>query len=470
MRSRQSLKDWRVFRTEATNTVVSVHSQFAELKSAANSLLAYVDSLDRSYLTPTEEEATRRLQVSYWQLRQALLEVVFELRERAANDKSEYRELFLPGYAGALVLLDAARYLREVFHQRKLIREKLNEAEPAFGIPSGVYDTVQSSWTRPAHIWSLFEAARYFATLRGRWDSIIDDEQRPLLGIIEQLSSRLQLTWSDYAKVRLRFRVRQLWSYLKGDLLGSAMFQIQKSAGILAADKYLKFGHVPVLPDSIQQALVGLLQPADILLVRKEYALTNYFLPGYWPHSALYLGTKNELETMGQDIQQSLVYRFPSMRHHEKPLAGLVMEAMKDGVRIRGVESPFASDSILVIRPTLREESIHQVICRAILHEGKEYDFMFDFAVATRLVCTEVIYRSMDGLEGLSFPLTSRAGRMTLASEDIVQQALAGRGLEIRATYLPSISDQLLVGDDAFQRVRRIAKTEKASTLGNSNA
>jgi hypothetical protein len=93
MRSRQSLKDWRVFRTEATRTVVSVHSQFAELKSAANSFLAYIDNLDRPYLTPTEDEATRRLQVSYWQLRQALFEVVFELRERAASDKSEYREL-----------------------------------------------------------------------------------------------------------------------------------------------------------------------------------------------------------------------------------------------------------------------------------------------------------------------------------------------------------------------------------------
>ncbi len=464
------MKDWRVFRTEATRTVVSVHSQFAELKSAANSFLAYIDNLDRPYLTPTEDEATRRLQVSYWQLRQALFEVVFELRERAASDKSEYRELFLPGYAGALVLLDAARYLREVFHQRKLIRDKLNEADPAFGIPSGVYDTVQSSWTRPTHIWSLFEAARYFETLRGRWDSIVDEEQRPLLRIIEQLGSRLQLTWSDYAKVRLRFRVRQLWSYLKGDLLGSAMFQIQKSAGILAADKYLKFGHVPVLPDSVQQALARLLRPADILLVRKEYALTNYFLPGYWPHSALYLGTKSELETMGPDIQQALVHRCPTMQPREKPTAGLVMEAMKDGVLIRGIESPFASDSILVIRPKLREESIHQVIARAILHEGKEYDFMFDFAVATRLVCTEVIYRSMDGLEGLSFPLTSRAGRMTLASEDIVKQALAGCGLEILATYLPSISEQLIVGDDAFQTVRRVAKWEKYPALSNSHA
>ena len=37
-----------------------------------------------------------------------------------------------------------------------------------------------------------------------------------------------------------------------------------------------------------------LLRPGDVLVVRKEFAATNYFLPGHWPHAALFLGTAGD--------------------------------------------------------------------------------------------------------------------------------------------------------------------------------
>ena len=36
---------------------------------------------------------------------------------------------------------------------------------------------------------------------------------------------------------------------------------------------------------------VEVCRPGDVLVVRKEYAATNYFLPGYWPHAALVIGS-----------------------------------------------------------------------------------------------------------------------------------------------------------------------------------
>ncbi|MFM8326001.1 MAG: hypothetical protein ACKN9U_14155, partial [Pirellulaceae bacterium] len=136
--------------------------KFEGAKKSADEMATYATSLKREYLTPMEDEATRQILVTYWQLRNALLEMVNELRVRGARDRRKYDELFLPGYAGALVLVDAARFLRDRFHHWPLVRRKLNEAEPSFGIPAGVYDATQQSWTQPRHVWELFDAAKYY--------------------------------------------------------------------------------------------------------------------------------------------------------------------------------------------------------------------------------------------------------------------------------------------------------------------
>jgi hypothetical protein len=59
-----------------------------------------------------------------------------------------------------------------------------------------------------------------------------------------------------------------------------------------------------------------------------------------------------------------------------------------------------------------------------MLHEGKKYNFDFNFFNSDRVVCTEVIYRAYDGLEDLEFPLIERAGRKTLSAEDLLDYAL----------------------------------------------
>jgi hypothetical protein len=49
---------------------------------------------------------------------------------------------------------------------------------------------------------------------------------------------------------------------------------------------------------------------------------------------------------------------------------------------------------------------------------GDPYDFRFDFADASRQVCTEVIYRELNEKSQIAFPLTPPAGRVTPEEED----------------------------------------------------
>lgn len=441
---------------QAVSTVESVDAQFQELKRTADDLLAWIDGLDRDYLKPKEDEATRRLLITYWQLRLALLETFEELRARGRQRPADYEQLFLPGYAGALVLLDGARYLRDRFHQRKLIRRKLNEPEPAFGIPAGAYDATQHSWTRPGNYWSLFDAAQYYQRRRRLWDAAPDREAAArLCALIDRLSRQLRLQWADFAEARIRVRLRQVWNLLRRDLFANAMFQMQKAAGVLASDRYLKLGHAPALPDAIRTEFNRLLRPGDVLLCRKEYAVTNYFLPGYWPHVALYVGDVGACQAAGVDRLPQVAPHWERFLACDAPDRGRVIEAMKDGVRIRSLASPYSSDSVAVLRPQLSPAAIAEGLARAFLHEGKEYDFNFDFSTSDRLVCTEVVYRAFDGLEDLTFPLTPRAGRMTLAAADITAMALRGERFDVVAAYVPAVATRLVEQEAARAAVRR---------------
>jgi hypothetical protein len=163
------------------------------------------------------------------------------------------------------------------------------------------------------------------------------------------------------------------------------------------------------------------------LVTRQDRAFSNLFLPGYWPHAALYVGNAHDRQRLGIAIDSERQSRWSD--------PNCVLEALKDGVRFRPLEQTLAVDAVAVLRPQLDETAIARAIERVVRHEGKLYNFDFDFFHADRLVCTEVIYRAYDGEGPLEIPLTQRAGRPTLAAEDLLDLALARRGFDPVAIY-----------------------------------
>ena len=91
---------------------------------------------------------------------------------------------------------------------------------------------------------------------------------------------------------------------------------------------------------------------------------------------------------------------------------------------MRSLSCPFGSDAITIIRSSIDRQEIASAIGRGFFHDGKPYDFDFDFARSDRLVCTEVVYRSYEGVGGVEFQLTRRAGRLNLSAEDLLRKAL----------------------------------------------
>jgi hypothetical protein len=169
------------------------------------------------------------------------------------------------------------------------------------------------------------------------------------------------------------------------------------------------------------------LKPGDILIERQNWYLSRAFMPGFWAHAALYVGTTNDLAKLGLADD-------PRVRRHWREFARrdaegheyLILEAVPEGVRMTTLEHCIGiADSAAVLRPRVTEAQIHEAVARAFSHLGKPYDFDFDFFSTDKLVCTELVYRAYDGQ--VAFPLVDVMGRKTVPPTELVRKFVTER-------------------------------------------
>ena len=444
-------------------TVVHLAHYFNDLKRAALALVDEIPGQQRGYYQPAEEEQMRAHLVSYWKSRGALLELIHSIRREVEYSGDRPPRAFLVAMGAALILVDAARFLRDNFNDNQILRKKWNQPAPEFGIPGGTFDAVQKSLVSAQHAWHLFHAHAYYEQHKSTLRLLAQDDpdMAAVIEVIDRLLHRIDVSVAQFAKVKLRVRSEQLMRGLGRNLLLRALYGLQKVGASMMADVYVRPGHEPKIPESISQQLHQMLTPGDVLVVRKEYALTNYFLPGHWPHAALYLGDRQSLVKLAANWQAAIVPRWIEMLRENatssEANAGSqkhVLESMKDGVQVRPLISPLSSDSLVVLRPRIAPELVSKALLRGLVHEGKPYDFDFDFRRSDRLVCTEVIYRAYEGIGDISFPLEHRAGRLTLSGGDLIQMAVKREHFDPIVVFAPWQSNGLLSGNDADHVLR----------------
>jgi hypothetical protein len=183
-------------------------------------------------------------------------------------------------------------------------------------------------------------------------------------------------------------------------------------------------GALKRVSDEHRAKILRLARPGDIFLTRHDDALSNPFLPGFWPHAAFFLGSETQRAELGVMPPPGLA------RRARDPV--VFLEAKKDGVRFRPVEDTLGVDAFVVLRPPLAGPGLAAVIERGMGHEGKLFDFSFDFRNSDRLACTEVTYRAYHGASGVGFSLVETGGRLCLPAEELIAQALE-RGFRVVA-------------------------------------
>lgn len=382
----------------------------------------------RGYFLPDEDERLREVFGRYLAVRSSLLECVRAISGGRFTAKgTDSLGAFMVAFAAACVLVRSADYIVEITAENLVVRQKLDEAEPRFGLEAKQFTRIYQSLTSPKRWWGFFDAVRYYESKRTDILSFKDD---PVYGAVVELllteEAFVRTRRRDFLQRRLRYR---LHSFLRRNHSGyrKTMFNLLKLSGSVVAELRQPMvkprGAGKRVTQEVRARLEDFMRPGDVLVTRHDDAMSNLFLPGFWPHAAFYLGSNAQRQALGVRSEHVLA---ESMRF---------LEAKKDGVKIRPAEDTLHVDAFTVLRPMLAPEHLAEAVSRCLTHTGKLYDFIFDFGVADRLACTELVYRSYHSVGGVEFELQPHAGRNCLSAEDLINQAIGGGWFEPVLVY-----------------------------------
>jgi len=170
--------------------------------------------------------------------------------------------------------------------------------------------------------------------------------------------------------------------------------------------------------------LDAIMEPGDFGLSRTNWFLSNAFLPGFWPHSFLYVGDESKLQAyFDYDIEtinyfynkcleenifcssfteylststqtQKAWLDYIKMDSHE--FKKIIIEAVSDGVVFSSARYTLLNDFIAVLRPRLSVLDKALSVLESFKSFGIEYDFDFDFRSDDKLVCSELLTKSYE--------------------------------------------------------------------------
>lgn len=188
-----------------------------------------------------------------------------------------------------------------------------------------------------------------------------------------------------------------------------------------------------------RQQIRAALQPGDVLLTYTEGYASNLFIPGSFKHAATFVGTDEERRQAG--LPPNLLLALAGSNRHDlaavlsqtKTKTGEiadVVESVAEGVQLCNLDRILSTriNRLVVLRPQLDPMERAEQIADVMSYVGDEYDFSFDFTDASDQVCTEVVYRSLQGRGEIDLPLSVHAWRLTLTADDILRYCIRGEG------------------------------------------
>ena len=451
---------------------------------------------------------------SFYQSRDDLLKIIatYNPAHGADNLTSATRQRRALLFTAAMLLRhQMSLQFATTYQADKTLQKYLNEPDDAYGIPANLITKVNDELIDSQYKEMVYTAYQQFEDDNAQTevtDFLHSDDLRQLIAAANQTIESLPnyalhedlktaLNQAKRTSVNTYLKLQQVVATRIGD------FRIKNT------DEVKNHQIDPEYVKEFQKTL----RPGDILIERRDWYSSNAFLPGYWPHAALYVGTPAEIKERG--ILKDVCYELERMAAEEKSMETAatevingkthadrmmelvqtlkedgddklnshhVIEAISEGVMHTTIDhSVGEASSVFALRPRVDEKDCAEAIASAFFYEGRQYDFNFDFDTPNTLVCTEVIYRCYGGNgknAKLNFPIVELMGRRTLPAHEIARQFIAdvraGKEPQYdlvawldtdRLNKLQPASLEIYDGDHTGENFERFANTLNRSSI-----
>jgi hypothetical protein len=424
-----------------------------ELAAAADEVQALLAALnetggwrERGYFTSDEHNAVEWLLFRFVSNHRAFWGEIdrlggVELMHTTPSDRPGAHLLMLQA---GLALADSSAFLVDEFQSDPVAVAKLNEPFYRSEIAAGTFEKLQLALTDPKRrkvltdAWRLHEQAQgapHGAEMR---EAATDD---PALALI---ASSLAPLWARAEKRMESIDAEQsrIVEQVDHGVVAETARASRRSFEAAGYDtRALVFTNVSRIKSPKahlirfsrpqKQQLHDSLRAGDLILTYTAGYVSGVFIPGTFKHGITYVGVADDRAAAG--LTAASIPKLARARR-DRFAADLARDRMPDGTRADLIEAvaegvKFSNldrildthvNRLLVLRPQIDDAERTAFLAGVFAFVGDPYDFRFDFADASRQVCTEVIYRALNGKSGIDFALTPRAGHPTLSADDVV--------------------------------------------------
>lgn len=421
--------------------ILLIQQNIVHINREAENYFAAFQSQKPTILSGAQRREIREIWIKYLDQLLGLTKIMVEYQDYQKVEPRYRNDAFLVGFSADLLLYSTGLYFLENTAFIAPFEILLDEPMPEYNLPKNLYSQFKWHILNLPEITNIHQSYIRSTTLKDRYGNsstnyhflfpIIDTNYRAAVAITQTRHISLLLA-----------------NYLDTIKDGSrkTVFPIQKSVALFMAHTRLTTRKEGFISNRQCLEFIELAQPGDIILERGEWRMTNLGIPGFWPHSALYLGNLAELTEWSQDSTITKYYhqRDPHCRNFAHYLErrypdafkayisaddgddNRIIEGLKEGIIFHSVRGSVGmADHTACLRPRLPKLAKAQAIETAFQYWGRPYDYTFSLLTDNELVCSELIYKSYEpatGKEGLHFELSEIARIITLPANNIAAQ------------------------------------------------